>query len=414
MTGLPDGRPSLLIDNLAQLATPAGRSAPLRGAELGELEITTGAAVAIVDGVVAAAGDRDLVRRAHPDLPVHDAGGRVAIPGLIDCHTHAAFGGDRANEFDLRSQGAGYEQIHAAGGGIAASVAATRAAAADGSLGAALDRHLGWMAAQGTTTAEVKSGYGLDLSTELAMLDAVRGRHAIETCATFLGAHAVGPEWEGDADRYLDFVIGEVLPQAAPRAEAADVFLERGAFSADQAERYLLAAAEHGLALRMHADQFSEAGGVDLAVRLGARSIDHLEATGPAGVAALAASDVAAVVLPACALMLDLPRPPARALVDQGAALALATDFNPGSAFCDSLPLVMSLACMQLGLTPAEALSACTVNAAWVLGRAGRLGRVEPGYDGDVVILEADDWRHVSYHLGGRVAAAVFKGGRLL
>jgi imidazolonepropionase len=406
--------PSILIDNLAQLATPAGDGAPLRGAELRSLEVIEHAAVAIVDGVVAAAGDREQVLRAHPDLPVHDAGGRASIPGLIDCHTHAAFGGDRANEFDLRAQGAGYEQIHAAGGGIAASVTATRAAAADGSLPAKLGRHLAWMAAQGTTTAEVKSGYGLDRETELAMLDAVRAPHAIETVATFLGAHAVAPEFGGDAEGYLDFVLSEVLPAAAERAEAADVFLERGAFTADQAERYLRAAAGHGLVLRMHADQFSEAGGIELAIRLGVRSVDHLEATGPEGVAALAASDVAAVVLPACALMLDLPRPPARALIDQGAVLALATDFNPGSSFCDSLPLVMSLACMQLGLTPAEALSACTVNAAWVLGRAGRLGRIAPGYDGDVVILEADDWRHVSYHLGGRVTADVFKRGELL
>jgi imidazolonepropionase len=405
---------SILIDNLAQLASPSGDGAPLRREALRALDVTKDAAIAIVDGVVAAAGERDAVRRAHPDLPVHDGGGRAAIPGLVDCHTHAAFGGDRANEFDLRSQGAGYEQIHAAGGGIAASVTATRAAVAGGTLAATLDRHLAWMAAQGTTTAEVKSGYGLDHDTELAMLDAVRAPHAIETAATFLGAHAVGPEWGDDADGYLDFVLADVMPQVVGRAEAADVFLERGAFTAEQAERYLRAAAGHGLALRMHADQFSEAGGVDLAIRLGARSIDHLEATGPQGVAALAASDVAAVVLPACALMLDLPRPPARALIDLGAVLALGTDFNPGSAFCDSLPLVMSLACLQLGLTPAEALGACTVNAAWVLGRSRRLGRIAPGYDGDVVILDADDWRHVSYHLGGRVAAAVFKWGELL
>ncbi len=404
---------SILIDNLAQLASPSGRHAPLRGEQLRALDVTSGAAIAIVDGVVAAAGGRDEVRRAHPDLPLFDAEGRAAVPGLVDCHTHAAFGGDRADEFDLRSQGAGYEQIHAAGGGIAASVAATRAAAAAGTLTATLDRHLEWMAAQGTTTAEVKSGYGLDREVELAMLDAVTAPHRIETAATFLGAHAVGPDWDG-ADAYLEFVLADVLPAAATRAEAADVFLERGAFDAAQAERYLRAAAGHGLALRMHADQFSEAGGVELAVRLGARSIDHLEVTGAVGVAALAASEVAAVMLPACALMLDLPRPPARALVDQGGVLALATDFNPGSAFCDSLPLVMSLACMQLALTPAEALAACTVNAAWVLGRAGRLGRIAPGYDGDVVILDADDWRHVSYHLGGRVAAAVFKRGERL
>jgi imidazolonepropionase len=404
---------SLVIDNLAQLAGPRAGIGPARGAELSDVEVVAGAALAIVEGRVAAAGPRDDVLSAHADLPVHDAGGRAAIPGLIDCHTHAAFGGDRVDEFDLRTQGAGYEQIHAAGGGIGASVRATRAAAADGSLAGRLERHLTWMAAAGTTTAEVKSGYGLDRDTELAMLDAAAAPHPIEVAPTYLGAHATGPEWE-DADAYLDFAIEQVLPDAALRAEAADVFLERGAFDRRQAERYLRAAAGHGLALRLHADQFSEAGGVPLAIELAARSVDHLEVTGPDGVAALAASDVAAVLLPACALMLDLPRPPARDLIDRGAIVALATDFNPGSAFCNSLPLVMSLACMQLRMTPAEALTACTRNAAWVLGRHARLGCLAPGYDGDVVVLESDDWRHAAYHLGGPVVAAVYKGGRRL
>jgi imidazolonepropionase len=404
---------SVLIDNVAQLATPRPGPGPARGDDLAALEVTGRAAIAVVDGRIAAAGARDDVRDAHPDLPVHDAGGRAALPGLIDCHTHAAFGGDRAGEFELRSQGAGYEQIHAAGGGIGASVRDTRAAAADGTLAAALARHLAWMAAAGTTTAEVKSGYGLDRDTELAMLDAAAAPHPIEVVPTYLGAHSVGAEWE-DGDAYIEFVIEQVLPDAAARAEAADVFLERGAFDRDQAERYLRAAAGYGLALRLHADQFSEAGGVTLAIELGARSVDHLEVTGPAGVAALARSDVTAVLLPACALMLDLPRPPARDLIDQGAIVALATDFNPGSAFCNSLPLVMSFACMQLRMTPAEALTACTRNAAWVLGRAGRLGCLAPGYDGDVVLLESDDWRHAAYHLGGPVVADVFKAGRRL
>jgi imidazolonepropionase len=404
---------SVLIDNLAQLATPRPGPGPARGDELAAVEVTGPAAIAVVDGRIAAAGARDEVRGAHPDLPTHDAGGRAALPGLIDCHTHAAFGGDRAGEFELRSQGAGYEQIHAAGGGIGASVRDTRAAAADGTLAAALGRHLAWMAAAGTTTAEVKSGYGLDRDTELAMLDAAAAPHPIEVVPTYLGAHSVGPEWE-DGDAYIEFVIEQVLPDAAARAEAADVFLERGAFDRDQAGRYLRAAAGYGLALRLHADQFSEAGGVPLAIELGARSVDHLEVTRTAGVAALARSDVAAVLLPACALMLDLPRPPARDLIDQGAIVALATDFNPGSAFCNSLPLVMSLACMQLRMTPAEALTACTRNAAWVLGRACRLGCLAPGYDGDVVLLESDDWRHAAYHLGGPVVSDVFKAGRLL
>jgi imidazolonepropionase len=374
------------------------------------VEVVDDAAIAVVDGTIAAVGPRDAVLSAHGGLAVYDAGGRAAIPGLVDCHTHAAFGGDRVGEFDLRARGAGYEEIAAAGGGIAASVRATRAVAADGTLPGLLDANLDRMRRAGTTTAEVKSGYGLDHDTELAMLDAVNLDHPIETVATFLGAHATPPEWE-TGDAYLDFVIGEVLPEAAMRCEAADVFLERGAFNAAQAERYLRAAAGHGLALRMHADQFSEAGGVELAIALGARSVDHLEQTGDAGVRALAASAVAAVLLPACMVTLDLPRPPARGLIDSGAIVALATDLNPGSAYCHSLPLVVSLATMLLGMSPAEALGACTVNAAWVLGRSERLGRIAPGYDADVVLLDASDWRHLAYHLGGEDVHAVFKRG---
>ncbi|MGH3114163.1 MAG: amidohydrolase family protein, partial [Gaiellaceae bacterium] len=230
---------------------------------------------------------------------------------------------------------------------------------------------------------------------------------------TWLGAHAVPPEF-ADADEYLDEALREVLPEAAGLAEAADVFLERGAFDAAQARRYLEACAAAGLALRIHADQFTEAGGIPLAVELGARSVDHLEATGPDGVRALGRSDVAAVLLPVAALFLGRPMPPARALVDAGAVVALATDFNPGSAFCESLPVVMSLACTQLGLTPAEALAVCTVNAAHVLGRSDRLGRLAPGYSADIVLLEASDWRYLAYHLGGEDVAVVVKEGQVV
>ena len=209
-----------------------------------------------------------------------------------------------------------------------------------------------------------------------------------------------------DADAYLDFALRDVLPEAARLAEAADVFLERGAFDLTQSRRYLESCADAGLALRLHGDQFTELGAVGLAIELGARSVDHLEATGAEGVAALARSDVVAVLLPASALFLGRPMPPARALVDGGAAVALATDFNPGSAFCESLPLVCSLAATQLRLSPAEALATCTVNAAHVLGRAARLGRLAPGYSADIVLLDAPDWRYLAYHLGGDVVAA--------
>jgi imidazolonepropionase len=220
----------------------------------------------------------------------------------------------------------------------------------------------------------------------------------------------VPPEFD-DGDAYLDFALVEVLPAASDIAEAADVFVERGAFSVDQARRYLEACRDAGLALRLHGDQFTELGAVQLAVELGARSVDHLEATGDRGIEALAESSVAGVLLPASALFLDRPMPPARALVDAGAVVVLATDFNPGSAFCESLPLVSSLACTQLHLSANEALAACTVNAAHVLGRADRRGRLAPGYDADLVLLDAPDWRYFAYHLAGDVVQTVIVGG---
>jgi imidazolonepropionase len=266
------------------------------------------------------------------------------------------------------------------------------------------------MRGHGTTTFEGKSGYGLDRDTELAQLRAVRAAGGIPT---WLGAHTVPPEF-GDAEDYLDFALTDVLPEAAALAEAADVFLERGSFDARQARRYLEACRAEGLALRLHGDQFTESGAIALAIDLGARSVDHLEATGPAGVAQLAASDVTGVLLPASALFLGRPMPPARDLADAGALIALATDFNPGSAFCDSLPLVLSLACTQMGLVPEEALAAATVNAAHVLARADRIGRLHPGFAADIVLLDASDWRHIAYHLAGDIVHTVVERGAVV
>ncbi len=397
----------LLIRDLEQLATPAGHGAPLRGDDLDAVEVVERAYVLCEDGRIAAIGSMSELGSLDGDVEEVDGTGMCAIPGLVDCHTHACFAGDRVGEFSLRAAGASYEELHAAGGGILSTVRATRAAGED-ALRALVERHAGWMLRAGTTTFEAKSGYGLDRETELASLRAISAAGGVPT---YLGAHAVPPEYD-DADAYLDFVLADVLPEAAELAEAADVFLERGAFDAAQARRYLEAARAQGLTLRLHADQFTEAGGIELAIELGARSVDHLEATGDAGVRALATGETTAVLLPASALFLDRPMPPARALADAGAPIALATDFNPGSAFCESLPLIASLACTQLHLSPAEALVACTVNAAHVLSRADRKGRLAPGYDADVVLLEAPDWRHLAYHLGGDVVAAVIRDGR--
>ncbi|HYY74708.1 MAG TPA: imidazolonepropionase [Gaiellaceae bacterium] len=397
---------ALLVRDLAQVVSPAGDQAPLRGTALRELRVVENGYVLCRDGRVVEVGAMSELGTIEGDVREVDGRGRAAVPGLVDCHTHACFVGDRAGEFELRAGGAGYEELHAAGGGILSTVRATRAAGAE-ELRAALQRHRGWMRAHGTTTWEAKSGYGLDRDTELAQLRAVRDAGGVPT---WLGAHAVPPEFE-DADSYLDFALGEVLPEAARLAVAADVFLERGAFDAVQARRYLEACAEAGLVLRLHADQFTEAGGIGLAVELGARSVDHLEATGPGGVRILAASDVAAVLLPAAALFLGRPMPPGRDLIDAGAIVALATDFNPGSAFCESLPVVMGLACTQMGMAPAEALAACTVNAAHVLGRADRAGRIEPGFAADLVLLDVPDWRYLAYHLGGEHVAVVIESG---
>jgi imidazolonepropionase len=400
---------TLLIRGLAQVATPAGRVAPLRGPDLGAVEVIEDAYVLCDGEMVAAVGRMRDLKPVPGDVVEIDGHGLCAIPGLVDCHTHAAFGGDRVDEFSLRAAGADYEELHARGGGILATVRATRDAGEDG-LRVAVEKHRGWMLRHGTTTFEAKSGYGLDRDTELASLRAIRAAGGIPT---WLGAHAVPPEFDGDADAYLDFAIADVLPDAARIAEAADVFLERGAFDVEQARRYLEACRASGLALRLHGDQFTEQGAIPLAVDLGARSVDHLEATGDDGVRALAASCVVGVLLPASALFLGRPMPPGRSLVDAGAAVALASDFNPGSAFCESLPLVCSLAATQLKLSPAEALAATTVNAAHVLGRADRLGRLAPGYRADLVLLDVPDWRYLAYHLGGDVVARVIVAGEL-
>jgi imidazolonepropionase len=396
----------LLIRDLAQLATPAGAGGPLRGDRLRAVTTVENAYLLCRDGLIESAGPMSELPERVGDVEEIDGRGLSAIPGLVDCHTHPCFGGDRVNEFSLRAGGAGYEELHAAGGGILSTVRATRAAGVD-ELVEVTVRHRGWMRAHGTTTFEGKSGYGLDRETELAQLRAIGAAGGIPT---WLGAHTVPPEFT-DTDAYVDFLLAEVLADAAELAEAADVFLERGSFDARQARRYLSACAEAGLALRLHGDQFTESGAIELAIELAARSVDHLEATGEAGVARLAASDVTGVLLPASALFLGRPMPPGRALADAGALVALATDFNPGSAFCDSLPLVLSLACTQLKLAPEEALVAATANAAHVLGRADRIGRLRRGFAADIVLLDAPDWRHVAYHLAGDVVHTVVEGG---
>ena len=399
----------LLVRDLAQFVTPSSDASPLRGKALGEVDVLEDAFVLCEEGRIASVGRMRDLRSLSDEVAEVDGRGLSAIPGLVDCHTHACFAGDRAEEFALRAAGASYEELHAAGGGILSTVRATRAAGED-RLREAVRRHRAWMLRSGTTTFESKSGYGLDRETELASLRAIAEAGGVPT---WLGAHTVPPEFD-DADAYLDFALADVLPKAAQLAEAADVFVERGAFDAVQAKRFLEACRRAGLVLRLHGDQFTEQGAVPLAVELGARSVDHLEATGDEGIRALGVSNVVAVLLPASALFLGRPMPRARDLVEAGGAVALATDFNPGSAFCESLPLVCSLACTQLHLSPEEALAACTVNAAHVLDRSGTIGRLAPGYQADVVLVDASDWRYLAYHFGGDVVKAVIRRGEVV
>ncbi len=411
-----------LITGIGSYVTAPPGSGPLRGAQMSDVLTVHGAAIAAdADGRIIAAGPERAVMdhvRETSDTCVIDAAGALVIPGLVDCHAHPVFGGDRAAEFELRNLGADYEQVHAAGGGIRSTVAHTRASIADGSIDGAIHHHLEWMLRAGTTTTEGKSGYALTFDDELASLDALhRAASAlpISVTGTVLAAHTVPGEYAGRADAYIDEVAIPAVREAAHRglATAADVFLERGSFDAVQSERYLRAARAAGLDIRLHGDQFSNAGSVSLAIELGARSIDHLEALEPsaARLTALAASDVAAVLLPLSSLVLDRPYAPGRALIDAGSIVALASDFNPGSSYGESLTLAMSLACAGCKLRASEALVACTANAAWIL-RAEHAGRIDVGRSCDLVLLDQPSLAHLPYHVGSPGITGVIVRGR--
>lgn len=411
----------LLVENIGQLATLRGPAGPRRGPDLGDAGLVAGAALAAAGGRVAAAGPADAVRRAAdlaPDARVIDAGGALVTPGYVDPHTHALFGRYRADEYALRVAGRPYVEIAAAGGGIHASVADFRERDDAGLAGLTLPR-LRRMVRNGSTTIEVKSGYGLDLEQELRALRLVRDLDACLPATlvpTFLGAHEIPPERRGDREAFVAEICGTWLPAVAEQgiARFCDVFCEPTVFTLDESERILRAARALGLGLKIHADEIAPGyGGAALAARLGAASAEHLIVMADADLPALAASDTVAVLLPATSLGLaSTTFAPARRMVEAGVAVALATDFNPGSACCESMGLVLSLACSALRLSPAEALVAATHNAAWACGEGERAGSLVPGRRADLIVHDAADLRELPYHMGFASVDRVLVAGR--
>jgi len=409
-----------VVRNIGLLATPAG-PAPRTGAGLGQLALQEGAAVAAHRGSIVYAGPQAGLAAAvdpEPGATMLDAEGAAVVPGFVDAHTHLAFAGDRDEEIRRRLAGASYREIAAAGGGIVRSVEATRKASRE-ELASAVRSRLDEMLLQGTTTAEVKSGYGLELGAELRSLEAIRdaaAAHPVTVVPTFLGAHEVPVEHRGDRERYLRLLVDEMIPEVARRGLAAfcDVFCEEGVFSVPETRRVLLAARERGLGLRVHADELAPTGGAELAAELGARSADHLVHVSEAGMRALAAAPCAATLLPAACFYLRLPRfAPARALVASGTPVALATDANPGGGLSPSMPFAMTVACFSMGLAFEEALAAATLNAAWSLDVHRERGSLEVGKRADLVVLRSPRLLDL-VRVGVSAIRAVVKDGRVV
>jgi imidazolonepropionase len=406
----------LLVEDAAQVVTcDPGRGS---GGRLGVVE----------RGSVAAAGER-IVWVGHSRLAADevrlapggrrlDARGRVVLPGFVDSHTHLVFAGTREKEYAMRAEGATYQQIAAAGGGILSTVRATRRASVE-ELAALGRARLDLMLAHGTTTCEAKSGYGLTVDDELKMLEVIRrldAEHPVDVHPTFCGAHEVPEEYRGRADAYVDLVVEAMLPKVAAGrlARYIDVFCEEGVFSVDQARRVLTAGARYGLRAKFHADEFTTLGGAELAAEVGALSADHLLRASDEGIRRMAAAGVTATLLPGTAFFLGLPYAPARRFLDAGVRVALASDFNPGSSMGFNLQLVMTMAVSQMKMPPEEALLAVTVGGAHAMGLEREVGALRPGLLCDLLVCDVPTWEHVSYLYGVNHVAAVVKRGRVV
>jgi imidazolonepropionase len=382
-----------------------------------ELGIVTPGALLISGTEILEIGKTDEIEKLiDRECEVVDAGGRVVLPGFVDAHTHPVFAGTRVDEFEQRIEGATYQEIAARGGGIQSTVNRTRAASLD-ELVAAGKRYAAWFLHGGTTTVEAKSGYGLSLEDEIKILRAIKRldeETALRYVPTFLGAHSVPPEYRARRSDYVALLIEEMMPQIAQQklAEYCDVFCEENVFTTDEAWRILSAARCHGLGLRIHADQLSLGGGAKLAAELGTITADHLEHTNAGGIAALKSAGVQPVLLPGSVYALGSSRyPAAREIIDAGLAVVLATDFNPGSSPTPSMLSILSLAATHLKMTPAEAITAATINAAYSLNRGDQLGSLEPGKVADFVIHDCDDYRELAYFFGVQHARQIYCGG---
>jgi imidazolonepropionase len=417
---MADGK--ILIENIGQLATCAdGKAGPVVGAFEKTLGLKKGVAIAVQKGKILNIGGKDELAGRHDlnDFEQLDANEGLVTPGLVDCHTHPVFAGDRKEEFELRNQGASYETIAKKGGGIFSTVRATRAAPA-AELERLLLLRLSRFLAEGTTTLEAKSGYGLSFEDELKQLEVirrVRERQPIEVAATFLGAHTVPPEFKNRRREYVRLLTEQLLPVVAEKKLAAfcDVFVEKIAFSYAEGKEILLAGKKFGLLPKLHADQLSNSNGAKLAAEVRAVSADHLEHTSDAGMKALKKSGTVAVLLPSASFYLRAKKkPPVKKLLAAGVPIALATDFNPGTSPNYSLVFTMMLACVEWGFSAAQALLAATRNAAYTLGKGGEVGLLAIGKAADLVIWDAGDYRELSYYSGVRLTRSVVKGGKVV
>jgi len=413
----------LIIEGAAELLTLRGISArPRRGEEMRDLGIIRQGALAARRGKIVWVGPTsELLNTVRPMAfsRLIDAYGKTVMPGFVDPHTHLVFAGSRENEFAMRIQGNTYQEIAAAGGGINATVAATRKASKQ-ELKFLAKKSLSRMLSLGTTTVEAKSGYGLDLETELKMLEVIRELNQegpTTVIPTFMGAHEIPPDFRQKPEAYVDLVITRLIPEVAERklAHFCDVFCETGVFSVEQSERILRAAQSAGLAPRVHADELTDLGGAAMAARIKARTADHLLYANDDGIRQMAEAGVIAVLLPGTAYFLHLQRyARARDMIAAGVPVALATDFNPGSCMTESMPLILNMACTQMRMLPAEAITAATINAAWAIGEEDRAGSLEPGKQADVLILDAGSHEHLCYHFGVNLVGTVVKNGKVV